>query len=126
MDLYRINLKKFHLLYFVYFLLSGLVSIPLLGLWVDKNLHFVFYLGAGISFFLQIAAMELRFLPRVSPGLGEKGFPFFTVILFFFVNLGTISALAFLEFPFESIAGFLIAYFLHLLFLVFASYYSEK
>ncbi|MDZ4725623.1 MAG: hypothetical protein SH817_05675 [Leptospira sp.] len=126
MDLYTINLKKFHLHYFTYLLFVALASYPLVNIWVLPAFVFVFYLGIGISFFIQLLATELRFLPRFKPSLGESGFPLFTVPLFFFINLGVLSAMVFLEYPFESILGFLIAYFLHLLFLVIASYFSGK
>ncbi|TGN20683.1 hypothetical protein [Leptospira idonii] len=125
MDLYTLNLKKFHLHYFTYLLFCGILSYFLLPSFPEIS-PLVFYVGCGTSFFLQIGAMELRFLPRFHPKLGEMGFPLFTVVFFFWINLGVLAALIFLEFPFEAIIGFLIAYFLHLLFLVFASYFSGK
>jgi|GEM_PF-5975900 hypothetical protein len=126
MDLYTINLKKFHLHYFAYLVFVTLVSIPFVNQLIDADFQFVFYLGAGLSFFIQLFATELRFLPRFKPTLGENGFPLFTVPLFFLINLGVLSSLVFLDYPFASIVGFLIAYFLHLLFLVIASYFSGK
>jgi len=126
MDLYTINLKKFHLHYFAYLGLVVITSSPVVRAFVDPNFIFVFYLGAGLSIFIQLIATELRFLPRFKPTLGENGFPLFTVPLFFFINLGVLSSLVFLDYPFETIVGFLIAYFLHLLFLVIASYFSGK
>ncbi|TGL61286.1 hypothetical protein EHQ58_05785 [Leptospira ognonensis] len=126
MDLYTINLRKFHIHYFAYLVFVVTVSYPLLFRWVEPNFRFVFYLGVALSFFIQLSATELRFLPRFKPSLGESGFPLFTVPLFFFINLGVLSALVLLDYPFETIIGFLIAYFLHLLFFVIASYFSGK
>jgi hypothetical protein len=126
MDLYTINLKKFHIHYFTYLAFVVVATLPVVKGIVDPRFTFVFYLGAGLSFFIQLFATELRFLPRFKPSLGESGFPLFTVPLFFFINLGVLSTLVFLDYPFETIIGFLIAYFLHLLFLVIASYFSGK
>ncbi len=126
MDLYTINLKKFHLHYFAYLMFGVFLSIPIIDRSIESKFIFAFYVGFAVSFLIQFVAMEIRFLPRFKPALGENGFPLFTVPLFFFINLGVLSSLVFLDYPFETIVGFLIAYFLHLLFLVIASYFSGK
>ncbi|TGL59877.1 hypothetical protein [Leptospira jelokensis] len=126
MDLNSINLKRFHLHYFSYLFVLLLLSFPLtIGL-VEEGYRFLFYIGGAISFAIQMAILQLRFLPRKIPALAETGFPFFTVFLSFFLNLSILTAFQVLEYPFEATSGFLIAYFVHLLFLVFASYFSGK
>ncbi|TGM38194.1 hypothetical protein EHQ92_07415 [Leptospira biflexa] len=126
MDLNSINLKRFHLHYFTYLILVLILSLPLtLGLVAD-GYRIIFYFGSAISFSVQMAILQLRFLPSKIPALSESGFPFFTVFLSFFLNLGILTAFQVLEYPFEATSGFLIAYFVHLLFLVFASYFSGK
>lgn len=126
MDLSTINLKKFHLHYFTYLFVILVLSIPLtIGL-VEEGFRILFYIGGAISFSVQMAILQLRFLPRKIPALSESGFPLFTVFLSFFLNLGILTAFQVLDYPFEATSGFLIAYFVHLLFLVFASYFSGK
>ncbi|XDD43447.1 hypothetical protein AB3N58_03575 [Leptospira sp. WS60.C2] len=126
MDLNSVNLKRFHLHYFSYLLVLFLLSIPLTAGLVEEGYRILFYIGGAISFAVQMAILQLRFLPRKIPALSESGFPLFTVFLSFFLNLGILSAFQVLEYPFEATSGFLIAYFVHLLFLVFASYFSGK
>jgi len=93
---------------------------------VEDGYRILFYMGGAISFSVQMAILQLRFLPRKIPALSETGFPLFTVFLSFFLNLGILTTFQVLEYPFEATSGFLIAYFVHLLFLVFASYFSGK
>ncbi|MCW7469951.1 hypothetical protein [Leptospira kanakyensis] len=126
MDLNTINLKRFHLHYFSYLFLIFILSLPLTAGLVEDGYRLIFYFGGAMSFAIQMAILQLRFLPRKIPALSESGFPFFTVFLSFFLNLGILTALQVLEYPFEATSGFLIAYFVHLLFLVFASYFSGK
>ncbi len=126
MDLNSINLKRFHLHYFSYLLLLFLLSLPLTAGFVEIGFRLLFYIGGAISFSVQMAILQLRFLPRKLPALAESGFPLFTVFLSFLLNLGILTAFQILGYPFEATSGFLIAYFVHLLFLVFASYFSGK
>lgn len=126
MDLNTINLKRFHLHYFTYLIVVFILSLPLTAGLVEDGYRLLFYFGGAMSFAIQMAILQLRFLPRKIPALSESGFPFFTVFLSFFLNLGILTALQVLEYPFEATSGFLIAYFVHLLFLVFASYFSGK
>jgi hypothetical protein len=125
-DIYSIDLKRFHLYYFACLLLAIGACVVLddfIFLW---DLGFAFYLGLAISFLIQLAATELRFLPIFQPSLRTSGFGLFTVPLFFLVNLGVLTFLVTLDYPIVTILGFLIAYFLHLLFFVIASYFSGK
>lgn len=126
MDLNTINLKRFHLHYFTYLLFIFILSLPLTAGLVEDGYRVIFYFGGAMSFAIQMAVLQLRFLPRKIPALADSGFPFFTVFLSFFLNLGILTALQVLDYPFEATSGFLIAYFVHLLFLVFASYFSGK
>lgn len=126
MDLNTINLKRFHLHYFSYLFVVLILSLPLTTGLVEDGYRMIFYFGGAMSFAIQMAILQLRFLPRKVPALSESGFPVFTVFVSFFLNLGILTALQVLEYPFEATSGFLIAYFVHLLFLVFASYFSGK
>ena len=126
MDLNSINLRRFHFHYFTYLFLLFILSLPLTISLVEDGYRILFYMGGAISFSVQMAILQLRFLPRKIPALSETGFPLFTVFLSFFLNLGILTTFQVLEYPFEATSGFLIAYFVHLLFLVFASYFSGK
>jgi hypothetical protein len=126
MDLFQLNLKRFHFFYLSFFFVSILGFVPIVYTVLGEQFLLVFYLGFLISFFIQFGFTELRFLPIYKPTSEVSGFSIFTVVLSFFVNLSTVSAILILEYPFETIIGFFIAYFLHLLFLVIASYFSGK
>ncbi|GBF50564.1 hypothetical protein LPTSP4_20900 [Leptospira ryugenii] len=126
MDLLEIDKGKFKKYYSLFTLLGGiLVSSIVKGCFQDANLS-IFLLGYSISLLVQISAIYLRLLPIERPALREGGFAFFTVFFSFFLNLAFLSALIYLDYPFEAIGGFLIAYFLSLLFFVIASYISGK
>lgn len=126
MDIYSIDLKRFHLHYFAYLLLVIGIYVVLDEFVFSWGIGFAFYLGFAISLLIQFAATELRFLPIFQPSLRTSGFGLFTVPLFFLVNLGVLTFLVTLDYPIVTILGFLIAYFLHLLFFVIASYFSGK
>jgi len=125
-DFNTLNILRFRLHYFTYLFGSLLLGIPISKYLVEDGFRILFWIGFFLSFGIQIAILELRFFARKVSSLAESGFPLFTVFLSFFLNLGVLAAILFLDFPFEPVGGFLIAYFLHLLFLVFASYFSGK
>ncbi len=126
MDFNTLNLFRFRLHYLSYFVGSLLLGLPISKYFVEEGFRVLFWIGFFLSFGIQFALLELRFFARRVPSLSESGFPLFTVFLSFFLNLAVLAAILFLDFPFEPVGGFLIAYFLHLLFLVFASYFSGK
>ncbi|MDF3820582.1 hypothetical protein P3G55_11760 [Leptospira sp. 96542] len=126
MDFNTFDTKHFYKHYLSYLVVVTLLGFPITFGLVEEGYRFIFWIGYFLSFSIQISILQLRLLPRKIPALVESGFPLFTVFLSFFVNLAVLTTILVLEYPFEATSGFLIAYFLNLLFLVFASYFSGK